>query len=340
MPRKTKMNSITSPALLRQVNPKNQQLLNEFVDYLKSVQRSETTINAYISDIQIAWVWALKFNDNKFFVDWTKRNIVAYQNWLLNTNENSPARIRRLKASLSSLSNYIESVCDEDYPDFRNIIHKVESPVNQPVREKTVLTDEDVENTLKMLVDKHKYEVACFFALAVYGGRRKAEICRFRVSDFTEDKLICGGSLYKSDPIKTKGRGKGKYLNCYTLAKKFQPYLDLWMEERKEKGIESDWLFPMKGDPGEHVLISTVNSWVSALCRMTGLQIYAHCLRHKFCSSLSDEGIPDNVIKEILGWSDISMVGVYVDRDTDDTLDMYFDADGIKQIEKKGLTDL
>ena len=122
MARKTRMNSITSPELLSQVNKDNQTLLRDFLDYLRAVQRSETTINGYENDIQIAWVWCLQHNDNKFFVDWTKRNVLAYQNWLLNSNENSPARIRRLKAALSSLSNYITSVLDDEYPTFSNII--------------------------------------------------------------------------------------------------------------------------------------------------------------------------------------------------------------------------
>ena len=95
MGRKTKMNSITSPELLAQVNPQNMQLLEDFKDYLRSLQRSEATINGYDSDIQIAWVWNLKHNNNTFFCDWTKRQIIKYQNWLINENENSPARIKR-----------------------------------------------------------------------------------------------------------------------------------------------------------------------------------------------------------------------------------------------------
>ena len=55
MSRKTKMNSITSPELLAQVNPENTQLLSDFLDYLRSVQRSETTIAGYKNDIEIAW---------------------------------------------------------------------------------------------------------------------------------------------------------------------------------------------------------------------------------------------------------------------------------------------
>lgn len=334
------MNQITSPELLTKVNPENMTLLNDFVDYLRSVQRSETTINGYISDIQIAWVWALKHNSNKFFVDWTKRNIISFQNWLLNENKNSPARIRRLKASLSSLSNYIESVCDEEYPDFRNIIHKVESPVNQPVREKTVLSEEQVQEILDKLTELGKYDVACFVALAAFGGRRKAEICRFRVSDFDDDKLVCGGSLYKSDPIKTKGRGAGKFLNCYTLAKKFKPYLDRWMEYREQSGIESEWLFPNRSNTNEQMPVSTVNSWMETVSRISGLDVYAHAFRHSFTTALSNQGLPDNVIKEVVGWESIEMVQVYNDRSTEDTLDMYFDENGIKNREQTTLSDL
>lgn len=340
MGRKTKMNSITSPELLAQVNPDNQELLKDFLDYLKSTQRSETTCAGYENDIKIAWVWCLLNNGNKFFIDWTKRNIVAYQNWLLNTNENSPARIRRLKASLSSLSNYIENVLDDEYPGFRNIINKVESPANQPVREKTVLSEEEVSEYLGKLVAAGKIEIACYIALAAYGGRRKSEILRFRVDDFDEAHLVCGGSLWRSSPIKTKGRSHGKYLNCYTLVKKFKPYLDLWLAERNRLGINSEWLFPCLDDPTKALGISTINSWMQSVSRMTGKNIYAHSFRHFYTTLLSNQGLPDSVIKEIQGWQDVALVSVYVDRSTEETLDKYFDTNGIKVVENKSLSDL
>lgn len=340
MGRSTKMNSITSPEKLAQVNPENMQLMREFLNYLRSVQRSETTIHGYENDIQIAWVWCLEQNGNKYFVDWTKRNIVAYQNWLLYNNENSPARVRRMKAALSSLANYVETVLDDEYPNFRNIINKIENPTNQPVREKTVLSEDDVKDLLCKLTDAKKYEVACFVALAAYGGRRKAEICRFRVDDFGDDKLVCGGSLWRSAPIKTKGRGNGKYLNCYTLAKPFRPYLEMWMEERERRGIESEWLFPNHDNPTQTLPLSTVNSWMETISRMAGKNIYAHAFRHFACTMLSNAGLPDDVIQELFGWSDISLVGVYRDRDTSETLEMYFDENGIKKREQKGLADL
>ena len=334
------MNDITSPEKLAKVNPENMQLLREFLNYLRSVQRSETTIAGYENDIQIAFVWCLEQNDNKFFVEWTKRNIVAYQNWLLYTNGNSPARVRRLKAAISSMANFVENVMDDEYPDFKNIVNRIENPVNRPVREKTVWEDEQLESLLEQLVGKKKYDQACMLALGMYSGRRKAELCRFRVSDFEPDKLVCGGALYKSAPIKTKGHGGGKMIACYTLAKKFQPYLDLWMNQREEKGIQSEWLFPDRNDPTEQVSISTVNSWANTFSKMSGENFYWHSLRHAFTTSLAKAGIPDGVIQTIVNWESADMVRVYKDIDADEEIGMYF-ADGeIKVPDRKTFGEL
>ena len=340
MARKTKMNSITSPELLSQVNKDNQTLLRDFLDYLRAVQRSETTINGYENDIQIAWVWCLQHNDNKFFVEWTKRNVLAYQNWLLNSNENSPARIRRLKAALSSLSNYITSVLDDEYPTFRNIISKVENPVNQPVREKTVWEDEELDGLLEALTLRKDYEKACYLALAMYSGRRKSELCRFKVSDFSEDNLVCEGALWKSSPIKTKGRGGGKFIPCYTLAKKFRPYLEQWLNYRAEHGIESEWLFPNKSNPEECVKITTINSWSNTFSRIAGKPAYIHSLRHYFTTSLVRSGVPDSVITQIVGWESADMCKVYTDIDADEQIGMYFKNGEIDTSASKGINSL
>lgn len=340
MARATKMNSITSPEIWAQVSAENKQLLADFVDYLRSIQRSETTIRGYYNDIQIAFAWCLEHNHNAYFVNWTKRNIVAYQNWLLNNNENSPARIRRLKASLSSLSNYISNVLDDEYPNFRNIVNKVENPVNRPVREKTVWEDEELENLLNILVEKKKYEQACYLALGMYSGRRKAELCIFKVSDFDDDKLVCDGALYKSAPLKTKGRGLGKYINCYTLANKFKPYLDMWLEERTRLGIESEWLFPNKNNPSEPMPISTANSFSNTYTRLSGKEAYLHSLRHYFTTSLAKAGIPDGVIQSIVNWESGDMVKLYKDIDADEEIGMYFKNGEISTPDKKNLSDL
>lgn len=340
MGRKTKMNKITSPELLAQVNKDNLRLAEDFYNYLRSVKRSENTIAGYKSDLEIYWVWNLQHNNNKFFCDLKKRDIVAYQGWLLNENENSPARVRRLRATLSSLSNYIESVLDDEYPDFRNIIGKIEAPVNEPVREKTVLSDEQCQQLLDALCDKKQYKKACLVALAMCSGRRKAELVRFKVSYFDEENIVFG-SLYKTpEKIKTKGRGDGKMLTCYTMKKGFKQYFDLWMEQRQELGIESEWLFPDDEDPTQQMNFHTIDSWMNTFSRILGVPVYAHAFRHYFTTHLVKSGIPESVVTEILGWADVGMCQVYVDLDADEQISQYFKDGEIVSAGQKGLGDL
>lgn len=343
MPRKTKKNSITSPELLEQVAPENKRIKRDFIAYLQSVQRSPKTIEGYSNDLDIFFVWNLQYNDNKVFARINKRDIVAFQHWVISNNNNSPSRVRRLKSAVSSLSNYIENICDDDpeFQNFRNIVRKVENPKIQAVRDKTVFTDEQLEQLLETLVEKKKYEKACVLALAMYSGRRKAELPRFKVSDFTNENLVCGGALYKTaEKIQTKGFGLGKFIHCYTLAKKFKPYLDLWMDERARLGIESEWVFPRKDNPQEQLKPETLNSWANTFSNIMGVNFYWHALRHYFTTSLARSGLPDGVIQDIVGWESADMVRVYKDLSTEEQISQYFDENGIKQTKPTDLSDL
>lgn len=344
MPRKTKQNDITSPELLSQVNPENMRLKEDFISYLQSVQRSPKTIAGYSNDLDIFWVWNLQHNGNKFFPKISKRDYASYQHWLINENGNSPARVRRLKSAISSLSNYVEAILDdeEEFKDFRSSVRKIENPAMQQVRKKTVWEDDALDNLLDELTAMGQYKKACALALATCSGRRKAELCRFRVDDFKDDNLVCGGALYKtSEPIQTKGFGLGKYIYCYTLAKKFKPYFDAWMAERERKHIESEWLLPAFDNAEQQMSDTTLNSWANTFSRMTGEDFYWHSLRHYFTTHLSKLGLPDNVIQEIVGWESSDMVKVYKDISAEEQISQFFDENGnIKADAQKSIVDL
>ncbi len=340
--RKTEQHTIVTPSLWKQVLKENKDLLNEFLDYCRGKDMSHATIKGYENDIEICWVWNLKYNNNIFFIDFTKRDILKYQNWLVNTQNLSPNRVRRLKAAISSMSNYIEAMLDDIYPNFRNIVNKIPAPVKVNIRDKTVLTDEQVDELLNHLVGKGKYQQACAVALAVSSGSRKSELLRFKVSHFTEENIKYG-ALYKTpEKIKTKGRSsKGKLIYRYVLVSKFKPYFDLWMKQREELGIEGEELFWNKRNgvwkPGT---ISLLNSWAITFSNILGIHWYWHSNRHYFTTALCQANIPADVIKDIVGWESTEMVSLYNDTEVDEELGKYFDKDGIKQVEKKSLNDL
>jgi site-specific recombinase XerD len=154
MGRTTVYNNIVDDIKWNAVNKENKELLNEWVEYLNSVDRSNETISQYINDAKIFFCWVSENANNKFFVEINKRDIMKFQNYLLNILKQSPSRIRRLKSCISSLANYIESMLDDIYPSFRNIVNKIPAPAKEVVRDKTVLEEEQVNFLLKYLVKK------------------------------------------------------------------------------------------------------------------------------------------------------------------------------------------
>ena len=341
--RTTVYNQISSPEKLEKVNPENIQLGNDFLEYLTSIDRSKTTVNAYRNDLNIFWCWCLDYNKNKFFVDLSKREIIKFQNHCLNEWQWSPARVRRVKATLSSLSNYIENMLDDEY-EFRPIVRKIESPAACTVRDKTVFDEEQLQFLLDTLVEREQYDKACMLSLAMNNGRRKSELPRMKVEYITEDNVIYG-SLYKTpETVTTKGRGsRGKQLIVYTLKNGFQKYLDLWLEYRKENNITSEWLIPKKENGeylDEQIPTSTMDSWAESFSRILDVPFYWHSLRHYFTTACSRSGLPDDVIKNLVGWESNDMVSIYKDIDADEQFAQYFSEDGIKQVERKSLSEL
>lgn len=267
---------------------------------------------------------------------------MKYQNFLMNELHLSPARIRRLRSTMSSMGNFIENILDDEFPQYRNIVNKIPAPIKNEVREKTILTDEQIDNLLQYLVNNKKYQQACLLALACASGARKSELLRFKV-DYFKDENIVWGSLYKTpEKIRTKGRGKaGKLLNKYAIVKVLKPYLDLWLKEREELEINSEWLFVSnKKDKWEQMQISTVDTWTDHWGKYLNIDFYVHSVRHYWTTHLSRQNLPPSLIQKLQGWENLEMVALYDDREVDEEIGNYFDEGGIKQVESKGLSGL
>jgi len=346
--RKTKYNKIATEEKLQKVNPKNIALLDEWEIYLRTTGKSPKTIYNYKSDIQIFFVWLMEYRDNKFFVDVKAKDIMFFQNFCLETWGWGPCRMRREKDCLSSLANYVERMCEDEYPQFRNIIRKVDSPGKVAVREKTILTDEDVEIVFDELVANEDYQIACIFALALYSGSRRAELVEFE-SDFFEKENVVFGSLYKTPKkIKTKGQNGGKYIFKYTLKKPFDRYIYLWKRERRKLGIDDQqYLFVTKDENGKYKQMaeSALTYYADKITKILnnhGIDktFYWHCCRHYFTTHLASSGLPYEVIKDVVGWADLSLVQIYDDRDREDELGKYFNENGIIAQNKKSISDL
>lgn len=341
MARQTNRVLITTEEEISKINPDNLELMEDFLNYLETTDHSPKSIIVYKSNLNIFFVYLMKYCKNKDFVDIKKRDIMNWQNYLIKGGL-SPARIKVLKSTISSLGIFIESILDEEkkWEDFRNIVNKIPAPSSNEVREKTILSDEQLEMLLDKLIQLNKIQIALFVAMSAFSGSRKAETIQYKRSFFTDE--TCKSGLYVTPEIRTKGKGvTGKKLNKYCIKNKVDKYLKLWDKEREIKGINIDDLFVVKKkDKWQCATIATVNGWMDICTKILGEPCYCHNFRHFFCSFLERQNIPISVIKDIIGHNDISMTQRYVDNPKEDAFMKYFSEDGIKQVEQKGLADI
>jgi len=105
--RKTFRKQITTPELIKQINPENQRLVNK---YLKNfaTKRSPKSVNAYKSNFNIFMVWNLLENDNVLFTDIKKLEMQEFFDYALTELKWSPNRYLQVFSSLSELSKFIE----------------------------------------------------------------------------------------------------------------------------------------------------------------------------------------------------------------------------------------
>lgn len=322
--RSTVYHKIVSPEKWENVSQKNKDLLNEFLNYLRSANKSPATIAQYEAQLRTFFVFVSERCENKFFIDLKKRDFVKYFGYLTNEMEVSTNRVCSMRAVLSSLSNFIERILDDDYPTFKNLVKVLEPVKKTAIREKTVLSLQDVNECLEKLVADKKYQVACALAILASSGARKSELIQFKVSDFAPEHLILKGEAYQSDKMRTKGAGKlGKVIPRIVFRNivNFEKYLDLWLKQREELGIKNEYLFVVYHDGNyDQASVSTANSFARTIERYLGQEFYLHSMRHAFTTTLLRSGFSVQFVQKVQQWSSADLVNLYNDRPASEEL--------------------
>ena len=318
MPRKTYKKQITSPELTAQFNSENVKLVNRFLKY-KNTSKSDGTITGYTSDLNIFFTWNLLYNDNKLFTDLEKLELADYFGFGVEELHWSANRFSRMRSALSSLSEFIERFYDKQFPNFRNIVLKaVDLMAKSPVREKTILSEEQVDNLLNYLKnDLNRPNEACLLALGICSGARVSELLRFKTSIIDENNSAFDDLFLETlKPIKTKGFSKqGKQLVKYIIKDMFLPYYNDWLIERekimKKYNQEHDFIFITRD--GKPATLHTIRGWIEKWEEFLGVPFYFHCLRHYTVTHLTRLGLESDFIIEIMGWTSSEMYRIYND---------------------------
>lgn len=317
--RKTFRKKITSPELTAKINPKNIQLMERFLKNF-ATKRSPNSVVSYRSNLIMFFTYVLLECDNKFFIDIKKRDLMDFFDYCVMELHHSPNRYAQMHSCLSSFSSWVETFYDEDYPLFRNLLPKIEKPVKENVREKTVLQKEDIDKLFEYFDENDMTQDACLLALAISCGARISELSSFTTDLIDEDNVVFDGLfLETTKKIKTKGRGvNGKMLTKYILKDMFLPYYKKWLEVRKEimkeNNKDHDFIFVTKeGNPAN---ADRLRDWMSKWSDVVGQPCYPHNFRHYHISFLKKLELEDDFIVYLTGWSEStghSMVAVYND---------------------------
>lgn len=323
--RKTFRKVITSPELTAQINKDNIKLMERFLKNF-ATKRSPKSVTVYRSNLIIFLTWNLLYNENKLFTDIRKIEYADFFDFCVSELRWNANRYHQCHSSLSSFSAWIENYFDEDYPQFRNLLPKIEKPSKEAIREKTILKEEDIDKIFSILEEENRTQEQCLLALAISCGARVSELAQFTLSLIDEENTVFDGLfLETTEKIRTKGSGaQGKMLKKYILKDMFLPYYHKWLAERdeiiKKTNQDHDFIFITKdGSPAN---ADRLRDWISTWGDIIEQPIYPHSLRHYQISLLKRLEIDDDLIVYLTGWAEgtgHTMISIYNDNELTDT---------------------
>lgn len=319
--RETFRKVITLPELIAQINPKNQQLADRFLKNF-ATKRSPNSVISYRSNLNIFMCWNILWNENKFFVDIKKYELMDFFDFCVTELKWGSNRYAQMHSCLSSFSTWIENIYDEKYPTFRNLLPKIEKLPKEAVRKKSVFKKEELDKLMDWLGEQGKVNEQCLLALIMSSGSRASELLRFTTDMIDENHTAFEGLfLETTEDVRVKGRGvNGKYIPRYLIKDIFLPYYKQWLPVReqimKETGKDHNFIF-IRPD-GEPALISTIRSWMEKWDDVLDKHWYPHAGRHFWTTYLLSIGLEKELIQELQKWSSDALVDIYNDATAKD----------------------
>ena len=151
--RETYRRIITSKENTEKINKDNITLMDRFLKNL-STKRSPKTVENYKSNLIIFFTWNLLENENIFFIDVKKYMLMDFFDYCVTELKWGSNRYAQMHSCISSFSNWIENIYDDRYPNFRNLVKKIEKLPKETVRKKSIFKKEELDSLMKWLDEK------------------------------------------------------------------------------------------------------------------------------------------------------------------------------------------
>ncbi len=197
----------------------------------------------------------------------------------------------------------------KDNPARRVKIQKTES------KEKEIYTLEEAQGFLSRMQEE-PLPFQSFFALAMFGGFRKAEILGLEWKDIDFDNhviTVCRSSLYTkekgifTDTTKTKGSQRSLKLpeNVLDILRRYHIEQNIQRLQIGDQWHNTDRLFTKWN--GEPMGLETPYKWLKKFCEKNNLRFLGiHSFRHLNASLLINSGVDIKTVSSSLGHSQTS----------------------------------
>jgi len=285
-------------------DPNADEIMEEYINYLKSSGRSEKTVKVYLSE-------AKKFlsctqSANITFTDINLKVIFKYLSKAKESRHLSQNSYSRLMIALKCFLLFLyknEIVKIDLYSDLK-IPKKVD-------KKREVLTDDDikkVENYLENRVEKFSGENIrdqIIFYLGIKCGLRKSEMIKLNWENIDLDECII-------KVINSKG-GKDRVVYFNGDLKK------LLVNYRKVKGKYISAV--IRGKNGKRICSNTLQEAIRRMYKESGIYrsgLTIHSLRHTYAESLRKNSIDLPTIQALLGHKSLEATAKYLHVTKDD----------------------
>jgi integrase/recombinase XerC len=256
-----------------QINPDNIELWNKYLNGKRKL--SENTKKSYESDMMSFFVFLLLNYDNKFLFDFDTDDAVdMLDDYVAMCSSVFGNKDRRLARRISSISSmYIF------YKKKRRIKENPVELLERPSAKKgvyeikqTFLTKEQVEVIRTELDKLDNTQLNLFFNLGLYTMARVNALCNIKIENIDLEKKRI------TDVIEKEG-----YNVTLLFDNRCKELIEKWLQERKDKGIESEYLFvTYYGGKWDKVEKSTLQtSWIKKIgAFINEPELHCHDLRH------------------------------------------------------------
>jgi site-specific recombinase XerD len=294
------------------------QMVENFVTYMRSLNKSENTIKGYKRDVEQFLQYQKKTKNNlaceakivsiadaneDFVNTLTMQDLYGYVSYISNHNESiskkedksettsATTRARKISA-VKAFYHYLE-VHDKIS---KNIASVLEAP-KIPERKPKPLTIKQCEKLFSVIDGDNKERDVCIMTIFLHCGLRLSELVSLNVDQFQDNTLTIIGKGDKERAI---------YLNKACI-KTIQEYLKV------RPNVKSKALF-ISGK-NKRIDKNTIQKLIKKNMEKAGIDTtvyHTHSLRATFATLLNEQGIPVEEIKEALGHSSINTTMFYV----------------------------